>query len=215
MLPSSIRAVKDPIYLLPVIIDIFRENADHYFFILGARFDEKIYLDMRKIIKDANSDDRIIILDVVEHNDFINILKEVDLVVNSSISEGMSNAIMEAMILGIPVLARENEGNLTLIKHMNNGLIFSNLMEFRELYLKIFNDQELRKIISNNSINQINEKFSIDFEIEKYINILNEFKQKNYIEIKNSNYDTLNLIVSRNELPFSVENNEVLNVNIF
>ena len=100
------------------------------------------------------------------------------------------------LILGIPVLARENEGNLTLIKHMNNGLIFSNLMEFRELYLKIYNDQELRKIISNNSINQINEKFSIDFEIEKYINILNEFKQKNYIEIKNSNYDTLNLIVS-------------------
>ncbi|NXU37415.1 GL1D1 protein, partial [Drymodes brunneopygia] len=45
--------------------------------------------------------------------------------VNSSLSEGMSAAILEAMDLNIPVLARNIPGNAAIIKHRETGLLFS------------------------------------------------------------------------------------------
>ncbi|NWY32119.1 GL1D1 protein, partial [Pheucticus melanocephalus] len=45
--------------------------------------------------------------------------------VNSSISEGMSAAILEAMDLEVPVLARNVPGNAAIIKHKETGLLFS------------------------------------------------------------------------------------------
>ena len=49
----------------------------------------------------------------------INILRtEVDLVLNLSISEGMSSSLVEAMTLGVPLLARANPGNMVLLKDL-------------------------------------------------------------------------------------------------
>jgi glycosyltransferase involved in cell wall biosynthesis len=43
---------------------------------------------------------------------------------NSSLSEGQSGAIMEAMAMGVPVIVRENEGNGSLVTHGINGIMF-------------------------------------------------------------------------------------------
>ena len=193
------------------MIEILQENIDHIFIILGANLDQKLFDELQNHIKSSNMEKRIIINDILGHNDFISLLKEVDLVVNSSISEGMSNAIMEAMSIGVPVLARENEGNLKLIKHNHNGLIFSNKKEFKEMFYKIHNDTILRENIIFNSIKEINDKFSFDSEVKNYNGLLHEFREKYYFRLFENNIK-LNLIFSRNVHPFSEENNNIFNV---
>jgi glycosyltransferase involved in cell wall biosynthesis len=56
-------------------------------------------------------------------------IAQADVLLNTSESEGMSNAIMEAMALGTPVVARRHAGNLSLIKEGETGLAFSTPLE--------------------------------------------------------------------------------------
>lgn len=51
-------------------------------------------------------------------------LRQSDMALNTSESEGQSNAILEAMCLGVPVAARNVEGNADLIVHGSTGLLF-------------------------------------------------------------------------------------------
>ena len=50
--------------------------------------------------------------------------------VRLQISEGMSGVLLEAMSLGVPVLARNNAGNATIIEHGRTGLLFGTPGEF-------------------------------------------------------------------------------------
>jgi hypothetical protein len=52
-------------------------------------------------------------------------LRQCTALVNSSVSEGMSNALLEAMALGVPVVARRNEGNEAVVGESGDrGLLF-------------------------------------------------------------------------------------------
>lgn len=66
-----------------------------------------------------------------------------DLVLNSSFFEGgMANALLEAMVMGRPVIARDVVGNQSLVRHGDTGWLYSNGDELRELVrLMLLNPQ--------------------------------------------------------------------------
>jgi len=51
-------------------------------------------------------------------------ITESDAVVNTSMSEGQSNVVLEAMALGTPVVVRGNEGNRSIVSHNRTGYVF-------------------------------------------------------------------------------------------
>jgi glycosyltransferase involved in cell wall biosynthesis len=53
-------------------------------------------------------------------------MRDADVIINNSISEGLANSLLEAATLGIPILARNNPGNAALVRHDINGLLFDN-----------------------------------------------------------------------------------------
>ena len=55
---------------------------------------------------------------------------EANAVVNCSVSEGMSNALLEAMAVGTPLVVRRNAGNESLVSHGSTGLLFDSATEF-------------------------------------------------------------------------------------
>ena len=57
---------------------------------------------------------------------------QADLVVNSSLEEGHSAAVCEAMGLGLPVIARRNDGNEAVIEHGKTGYLFYDQDQFLE-----------------------------------------------------------------------------------
>uniref|UniRef100_A0A673VRL7 Glycosyl transferase family 1 domain-containing protein n=1 Tax=Suricata suricatta TaxID=37032 RepID=A0A673VRL7_SURSU len=72
-------------------------------------------------------------------------LKNCFAVVNSSVSEGMSAAILEAMDLEVPVLARNIPGNAAVVKHEVTGLLFSDPQEFVHLAKRLTRDPALER----------------------------------------------------------------------
>lgn len=68
-------------------------------------------------------------------------------VLNSSRSEGLCTAILEAMAIGAPVLARRNAGNASLLKHEDTGLLFDTPDELVQLAKRLLaNPDEGRRL---------------------------------------------------------------------
>ena len=89
----------------------------------------------------------LVIIGIMDHHQYtfpknvyhINGLKKKDLyacmkqsigLINCSINEGMSSAILEAMVLRCPVYAFKNPGNMALVKDNYNGYIFEDKKTF-------------------------------------------------------------------------------------
>ncbi len=90
-----------------------------------------------------------------------------DVAVNSSDSEGLSNAVLEYLTMGIPTVATNVGGNSEIIKHLQNGLLVQpgNPREIAEAIIKILKDEKLRKYMSLNA-----KEYSKIFSIESMIN---------------------------------------------
>ncbi|XP_051277653.1 glycosyltransferase 1 domain-containing protein 1 isoform X4 [Dicentrarchus labrax] len=89
-------------------------------------------------------------------------------VVNSSVSEGMSAAILEAMDLGVPVLARDIPGNAAVVQHEFTGLLYSSPQEFVHQSQRLVADHELRERVVRNGKLYVEEHHSLKQERETY-----------------------------------------------
>lgn len=146
LLPSGIRKIKDPQHVLDGL-ENFREKhfSNTYLGIIGpvleADYAEKLFQKIQAIenLKYGKPLLRPQMLAAIE---------QADLVMNSSIGEGLSNALMEAMALGTSVVARKNDGNEALIVHGDNGWIYETPDEFWDSVEMIFtNASEAKKRI--------------------------------------------------------------------
>ena len=60
----------------------------------------------------------------VPHSEIFGYLKDTNIFVFSSCSEGRANVLLEAMASGLPIVASDIEANQELIKHRDNGYLF-------------------------------------------------------------------------------------------
>jgi glycosyltransferase involved in cell wall biosynthesis len=84
------------------------------------------------------------------HQEFEKILENVQFAIHPSETEGFSNAILEEMSYGLPVIAFAIEGNLELIKNNINGLLVppGNVQAFSEAIDSVSDQVELRTRLS-------------------------------------------------------------------
>lgn len=57
-------------------------------------------------------------------------MRGADVILNNSQSEGLANALLEAAVLGLPILARDIPGNAAVVRHNQNGLLYADEQEF-------------------------------------------------------------------------------------
>jgi len=134
LLVASIRAVKSPGFLLKEVLrQRVSGHACLHFVLVGPVLDSELFLRLQSEgLVDSSAHRASTVLPPlavyhppVERSVLLSWMKQADVVVNSSESEGQSNVILEAMSLGKPVVARENSGNLELVAHARTGLVFS------------------------------------------------------------------------------------------
>lgn len=65
-------------------------------------------------------------LGTASHDKLLTMLKKSLCLINTSLSEGMSNAILEAQVNGIIPVVRAIDGNINLVEHNKTGLLFEN-----------------------------------------------------------------------------------------
>lgn len=100
--------------------------------------------------------------------DIPGILSIVDVSVNASYSEGMSNTILESMALGIPVVATSVDGNLEIVGDGITGLLVpsQNPKLMAEAIIRILKDKELAGQMSKNAKRVIEDRFTAKIMIK-------------------------------------------------
>ncbi|MBI2922307.1 MAG: glycosyltransferase family 4 protein [Planctomycetes bacterium] len=84
------------------------------------------------------------IMDVKPHARMAGVFREADVVLNCSESEGLSNAVLEAMYFGKPVLAHDVPGNRELVAPGVTGLLYRDEAELRAMSVRLRDDAALR-----------------------------------------------------------------------
>jgi glycosyltransferase involved in cell wall biosynthesis len=91
------------------------------------------------------------------------VLAEADVLVLPSLAEGVSNAVLEAMASGLPVVVSAIPGNLLLVEQGRTGLTFTpgDPQALGEAIRKLIRDPGLRKELATNARDEIAARFSI------------------------------------------------------
>ena len=96
-------------------------------------------------------------------------LQKADVYVCSSIVEGVSLSIIEAMSCGLPIIATNVGGNKDLVKMNVNGILFenNNEMELVEAMMKMVNDMEFQRDCGIAS-RELSKQLTIDKCVKQY-----------------------------------------------
>jgi len=102
--------------------------------------------------------------------DIPQLMKVFDVFVLSSLSEGNSQTIREAMASSRPVVATNVGGNPELVIDGINGLLVpkKNPEELAKVLIKLLNDKKLREKIGKNGRERVEKYFTIEQQVEKY-----------------------------------------------
>ena len=85
-------------------------------------------------------------LGTVPHPQMAGLLRQSDVVLNCSLSEGgMANSVLEAFAVGRPVLAADIEGNRSVVVDDVTGLLFRDDAEFLRAAARLVDDPALRQ----------------------------------------------------------------------
>lgn len=112
----------------------------------------------------------------IEPEEALRHYKLFDIHVLPSITEGLSQSLLEAMFLNIPNIATAAAGNPDLIEHGNTGLLFESgdLKELAAQILELKENHNLRDKIIKNAKQRVIEDFSIDNVVKNYENFFRE-----------------------------------------
>lgn len=105
-------------------------------------------------------------------------IKSAELFVLNSNYEGMPNALLEAMCLGLPVISTKVSGAVDVIKNGENGLLVDCNDEngLAEAITKMLSDQKLRLKCANNASKLANE-LNVDKIVDKWVAYIEGLKK--------------------------------------
>ena len=195
--------------------------------------DHKLFLDAAKIIIDSAAIDDIKFLIVGEgplkqelemyaedigitnniiltgeRKDIPELLKGMDVFVMTSLFEGLSNSIMEAMVAGLPVVATDVGGNSELVKQGETGFLCPpDSRALAEKVLIILKNNEMAYSMGQNARKIIVNEFSIDKMLCDTEDVYLRFLDKKGILQKQAflEKDEMKDIFFHNYLPYTAE----------
>jgi len=97
-------------------------------------------------------------------------LNALDVFALPSLWEGISNALLEAMATGLPVVTSAVGGNLEVIVDGQSGILFpvGDAKALAGVLVRLSREPESRRKLGNAAIQRVNAKFSLDSMIRKY-----------------------------------------------
>ena len=115
-----------------------------------------------------------------DRNDVPRILAGLDAAALSSLSEGISLTILEAMSCGLPVVATAVGGNSEIIKNGQNGFLVDtdNTAELADKLSLLGNNPELRAQMGRDARDNIMSKWSLSKMNERYQGLYDQLLTK-------------------------------------
>jgi len=154
VLPCGLRDVKDPSYLVDAFRAWHAEDARVWLLVIGPILDNDCASRLFSAIGGGGGEQGAAHEGVAYHppvprDRLLALLCSSAAVLNSSLSEGMSNTLLEAMACGAPVVARACPGNLELVRHRRTGLLYSSPSECVALCKELRSDPRLSSALTD------------------------------------------------------------------
>lgn len=167
MYVGRLREYKGLNYLLEAWSEIIKKHRAHLFFV----GDGSIKNTLKKQCKDLGICGSVKFLGMVD--DVPAMLKVADIYVQPSLNEGLPNSVLEAMSMGLPIVATKISGNEDIVIEGENGFLVppkdSNCLE--NALLKLIENQSLRKKMGRRSRTIIEENYAFEKVVNKLENI--------------------------------------------
>lgn len=154
--------------LLKAWQEVLKRNSDSFLLLVGdgetllERKQDTAMLGIAKKIKFTGK--------VFNVQDYLHVS---NIFVLPSRREGLSNALLEAMATGLPCIASNVGGNVELISHEKNGLLFEsgNSKQLARRILRLLDDKELAQRLGEKAQSTVSESFSIEHTANCYIQL--------------------------------------------
>ncbi|CAF1026380.1 unnamed protein product [Adineta ricciae] len=163
---GEIRSVKDPLFALKILS--YLDANEYHLLLVGDENDSTLTEQIR------SGASNLTLLGRQSQSLVHTLLRTSFIYINTSVNEGMCLAILEAMTLGIPVLARRNIGNLSIVKHEKTGLLFDTSEEAAQYVSKLEQNIRLRQSLVEQAEKYVKKYHDITDETKSYRKLLQE-----------------------------------------
>ncbi len=162
---ANIKPIKGHEYLLKAFALVLEEAPYARLVLIG---EDEMKGKMQSLAKHLNIEEKVLFLG--KRSDVRELLQFADITVLPSLSEGMSNSILEYMAASKPVIATNVGGNPELIQEGINGLLVEkeNVEPLKIALLDLINHPERRRLMGHNSLRIARDRFSMDSMILHY-----------------------------------------------
>lgn len=128
---------------------------------------------LKDLVSELKLGDRVEFIPHLEHNEMVQILNDADIFIRPSLSEGLGISFLEAMAVGLPVIATPVGGIIDFLKDRETGLFCKvrNPESIAEKVMELIKDSDLYTNISKNSRRIIMEKYDWNMIADKFRNI--------------------------------------------
>ncbi len=172
---GSLRAQKDYPTMIKAFEIFHRTHNDYVLEIFGDGKDKD---KLKSLTKELGLENSVVFKGI--HHDALKQISNHAFYVMSSISEGMPNALMEAMAIGMPCISTDcNNGPAELIKNNENGVLvpIQDVEALAEAMNKMADDREFALKCGNNA-KKLKETNSIDEISKRYFEFVDEIIKK-------------------------------------
>jgi len=159
----------DPVKDFPTLMKGFRQIKDSFseakLVIVG---DGPVRSNLSRLGEELRLDSSLIWLG--ERNDIPELLRSFDIFVQTSIFEGMSNTILEAMASSLPIVATDTGGNPEVVSNGENGILVpvGGVTELSVALQKYLSDPVLRYKHGSNSRRRAIDCFDLSLMAARY-----------------------------------------------
>ena len=167
--PAEICKNKNQEWLVKTLEKLIKTNKSIHLLLPGI---DSLNNQVHNLVKELGLENNVHLLGYRE--DIPKLLKISDLAISSSLREGLPVNIMEAMYVGLPIIALDARGVRELVIDNKNGYIVYNDSEedFIKYVKRIINSKSIVKEFSSNSKEMVKD-YLLENVLDKYIEIYN------------------------------------------
>ena len=177
---GSIKKIKGSDILLNTFINLGREYIEKNHLKLLFVGDGPMRKSLEKKVKKEGFDSFVTFFGIAPYEKVPELYKLTDLYIIPSLFEGTPKSLLEAMFNGLAIIGSNTSGINNIIINNKNGLLFS-VSDEKDLSIKLkllIENEDLRKRLSEETINTVNEKYNYEKTIQEFITVYRDILNK-------------------------------------
>jgi glycosyltransferase involved in cell wall biosynthesis len=166
---------KNPLLMVETMRRVHEKYPDVKFYLVGVGFYSPMLDETKTLINRYGLEDSVILVPWLSRAETLGYMKHAMFYLTTSLYEGLPIAVLESLALGKAVVSSDVIGNRDCVKDEYNGFLLPMDADlFAQKCCKLIENEDLRTMMGNNSIEYFENDFLIDNRISELEKIYKE-----------------------------------------